>query len=284
MKKVLSIVIGAVLTATLFAGCSQTGTDFGTSSSQSSSKAALSGKITMSGSTSMEELVNALGEAFSKENTGVKVEVQGGGSGVGVTNAKDGISDIGNASRALKDSEKSLGLTETVICYDGIAIVVNPTNTVADLTKEQIAKIFTGEIKNWKEVGGPDATILVVGREAGSGTRDGFEEIVGVKEKCKYSVEVNETGIVKTKVGSEKYAIGYMSLGKVDSSVKALKVGGITPSEKTVLDKTYIIQRPFTCLTKTGSETELVKAFYTYILSDAGQAVVTKSGFVKLAK
>lgn len=282
MKKIISLLLAATLSLTLLAGCSQSGVDFGVSSGTSGSSAALSGKITMSGSTSMEDLVNALGSEFSKVNNAVRVEVQGGGSSVGVTNAKDGITDIGNSSRALKDSEKVFGLTETAIALDGIAIVVNPVNKITDLSKDQIAKIFTGQITNWKEVGGSDSTIVVVGREAGSGTRDGFESIVGVAEKCKYTVEVNETGVVKTKVASEKGAIGYMSLGKLDDSVKALKIGGVAPTEATVLDKTYIIQRPFVILTKTGSETALTKAFISFILSAQGQAVVAKDGYVKV--
>lgn len=280
-QKILSLLVTAALTAASFGGCAQTGTDILPSSSQSSS-APLSGKVTMSGSTSMEELVNALGAGFTKENPGVTVEVQGGGSGVGVTNARDGISDIGNASRDLKDSEKSFGLTETIVALDGIAVVVNPENTVTDLTDEQIAKIFTGEISNWKDLGGPDAAITVVGREAGSGTRDGFEGFIGAAGKCKYTVEVNDTGIVKTKVSSDKNAIGYMSLGVLDTSVKAIKVGGVDPTAENVTNKTYTFQRPFVCLTK-GDETELTKAFLAFILSDAGQAIVEKSGFVKVS-
>ncbi len=241
--------------------------------------APLTGKIVASGSTSMEDLMTALGEAFTVINPDVSVEIQGGGSSTGVKNASDGVTEIGNSSRALKAEEKTLGLTEHIIALDGIAVVVNAANTISDLTTAQIADIFTGKISNWKDVGGEDAAIVVVVRESGSGTRDGFEDILKIKDLCVETQVANETGIVKSTVAGNKLAIGYMSLGKVDSSVKALKVGGVTPSEATVLDKTYILQRPFLCLTK-DEESSLVKAFFTFIMSDAGQTLAEQKGYV----
>lgn len=285
MKKMHFLVTGIVLMATVFVGCAKKGVDFGfiptpKAGQSTPSQAAVSGSVTMSGSTSMESLVNALGDAFSKANDSkVTVDVQAGGSSVGVTNAKDGITDIGNSSRSLKDDEKAFGLKETVIALDGIAVVVNPANAVVNLTKDQIAKIFTGEIKNWKEVGGKEKAIVVVGREAGSGTRDGFEGLLKIKDKCKYTVEVNETGIVKTKVASEAAGIGYISLGVLDTTVKALQVEGVAPSEKTVKDTTYVLQRPFICLTK-AETTPQTTAFLDFMGSPAGQEIVQKKGFV----
>jgi phosphate transport system substrate-binding protein len=241
--------------------------------------APLAGKIVASGSTSMEELMTALGEAFTVINPDVSVEIQGGGSSTGVKNASNGVTEIGNSSRALKADEKSLGLTEHVVALDGIAVVVNAANPVSDLTTAQIADIFTGKITNWKDVGGQDAAIVVVVRESGSGTRDGFEDILKIKDQCVETQVANETGIVKSTVAGNELAIGYMSLGKVDQSVKALQVGGVVASEASVLDKTYILQRPFLCLTK-GEESGLVKAFFTFVMSDAGQTLVEQKGYV----
>ena len=187
----------------------------------------LTGKIIASGSTSMEDMMLALGESFMTVNPGVKVEIQGGGSGAGVKNASEGVTDIGNASRALKDEEKSLGLKDTIVAVDGIAIVVNPANKTTNLSSQQIADIYTGKITNWKDVGGDDAPIVAIMRESGSGTRDGFEEILGIKDATVGTEEVSETGIVKSKVAGNVNAIGYMSLGKVDQTVKSVRVDGV---------------------------------------------------------
>ena len=223
--------------------------------------------------------MTALGEAFTAINPKVAVEVQGGGSSTGVKNAKDGVSQIGNSSRALKTEEKSYGLTEYVIAIDGIAVVTNPANKVTNLTKAQLVSIFTGETTNWQAVGGADAPIVVILREAGSGTRDGFEELLAIKDKCKGTQEVNETGIVKSTVAGNANAIGYMSLGKVDATIKAVAVEGVVPTTATVTDKTYVLQRPFVCLTK-GTETDQVKAFISYIFSKEGQTMVVKKGYI----
>ncbi|MEA4889705.1 MAG: phosphate ABC transporter substrate-binding protein [Clostridiaceae bacterium] len=257
------------------------GSTTGSTAGAVTTAAKLSGKIVASGSTSMEELMQALGEAFSTVNTDVMVEIQGGGSSTGVKNVSEGVSEIGNSSRALKDDEKKLGLTSYVVAYDGIALVVNPANKVTALTSQQVKDIFTGKVTNWKDVGGTDAPIVVILRESGSGTRDGFEELLGIANQCVASQEVNETGIVKSTVAGNANAIGYMSLGKVDQSLTALTIDNVKPSEATVLDKSYKLQRPFLCLTK-GNESDLVKAFMTFILSDEGQAMVAKKGFVKV--
>lgn len=244
---------------------------------------ALSGKIVAAGSTSMEKVMKALGETFTKVNPGVSVEIQGGGSGAGVTAAAARTADLGNASRHMTDAEKTKTptLVETVVAIDGIAIVINPANTVKALTSKQIADIFTGVIKNWKEVGGADKPIAVIIRESGSGTRDGFEGILNIAGKTVPTQEVNETGIVKSTVAGNAQAIGYMSLGEIDSSVVAVGVDGIAATEANVKNTTYKIQRDFVCITN-GQPTGLTKTFLDYILSSAGQAVVVSQGFVKL--
>lgn len=234
--------------------------------------------ITVSGSTSMESLVKALGEAYL-EKTGNTVDVQPGGSGAGIDNVKKGVSQIGNVSRNLKDTEKSEGYNEYTVAIDGIAVIVNPENGITNLTKDQIVKIFTGEITNFKDLGGEDAEIVVVGREQGSGTRDGFESVLDIAEKAKYKSELNETGEVKNLVATTKNAIGYISLGYVDDTVKALSVDGITPSESTVQDQSYSIQRPFIMITAKEENAD-AKEFINYILSDEGQEIVSKKGYV----
>lgn len=266
MKKKLLAVGLAALCLMGFAGCG--------SSSEGT------GSITMAGSTSMESVAKAWGEDYLAKN-GVTISVQGGGSSAGVTSVVDGSAQVGMLSRDVKDEEKSDDLQVTQVAIDGIAIVVNPENGVEELSSEQIADIYTGKITNWKEVGGADEEIVVVGREAGSGTRDGFESILGVEEKCKYKAELNETGQVKSTVASTKGAIGYMSLGYVDKEVKAVKVDGVAPTEATVSDGSYKVQRPFIVVTKTDASDE-VKAFVEYMLSDEGQAIVESSHFVKV--
>ncbi len=250
----------------------------GSSSPTAARPAELSGKIVAAGSTSMEELMVALGEAFMAVNPQVTVEVQGGGSSTGVKNVDAGIIDIGSASRALKPEELTLGLNEHIIAIDGIVVAVHPDNPIQNLTTQQLVAIFTDKVNNWQEVGGADAPIVVVLREAGSGTRDGFEEILQIKDQSVGDQEVNETGVVKSTVSSNPYAIGYLSLGKLDDTIKAVAVDGVRPAEATVLDKTYKIQRPFLSLTK-GIETDLIQAFYDFIFSVEGQAMVEKKGF-----
>ena len=283
MKKILSVLLSVAMMSLVFTGCSS-GESSSTSSANGSSAAegssttsAISGTIKLSGSTSMEKLAKALGEDFTAKNPDVTVDVQLGGSSAAITNVNDGVSDIGNMSRDLKDDEKSMGFTEYKVALDGIGVIVNPSNTVEDLSLEQLAQIFTGEITNWSEVGGEDAQIVVVGREAGSGTRDGFESIVGVEDACKYQQELNETGQVQNAVASTPGAIGYVSTDYINENVKAVNVEGVAPSAETIKDGSYKLQRNFIMITK-GDEKPEVKAFLDYVLSDEGQAVVEQVG------
>lgn len=290
MKKLTSLLLAGVLVAGVLSGCGNTGgnSSSGSPSSQEpgssdSSTAALSGKVSMSGSTSMEEIAKALAEGFNAKYPDVAIDVQLGGSSTGVKNAQEGVSDIGNVSRALKDTET--GLDAETIALDGIAVIANTANPVEDLSTEQILKIYTGEITNWKDVGGDDAKIQVVGREAGSGTRDGFESVVGIKDNAKHDQELTSTGAVQTAVASTPGAIGYVSLANVDDTVKALKVGGVSPAIETVQDGTYTLQRPFIMVTKTGTELQpQVKAFLDFALSDEGQSIASQIGLVPLSK
>ena len=266
MKKIISIVLVAVMALSL-AACG--GND------------GLSGKVATDGSTSMQKVIMSLKETFEGENSGVEVTYNPTGSGAGITAVLEGRCDIGLSSRNLKDSEKEQGMVGTVLAYDGIAVIVNPENTVEDLTVEQIAAIYTGEITNWSEVGGIDAEIVLIGREAGSGTRGGFEEIVDVEDACQYRQELTSTGDVITAVSQNPGAIGYASLASVKDTVKAIKVGGVAPSDETVKNETYAIQRPFVLVTKEGVElSETAKAFFDFITSEAAREVITAAGVV----
>ncbi|MBO4938627.1 MAG: phosphate ABC transporter substrate-binding protein [Oscillospiraceae bacterium] len=266
MKKIICIALAAVMALSL-AAC-------GGSNS-------LSGKVATDGSTSMEKVIGALKETFEGENTGVEVTYNPTGSSSGIKAVQEGRCDIGLSSRALKAEEKEQGLVGTVLAYDGIAVIVNPENTVEDLTVEQIASIYKGEITNWSEVGGIDAGIVLIGREAGSGTRGGFEEIVGVEDLCQYRQELTSTGDVITAVSQNPGAIGYASLASVKDTVKAIKVGGVAPSEETVKDETYAIQRPFVLVTKEGTAlTETAQAFFDFITSEAAREVISAAGVV----
>ena len=291
MKKVISIALIAMLVVAM-AGCSQsqpaatTAAPAGTAAQttaapQTEAPAALSGTVATDGSTSMEKVIGALGEAFMEANSGVNFTYNPTGSGSGITAVSEGRCDIGLSSRALKDSEVASGLVGTVLAYDGIAVIVNPANTVEDLNIETIAKIYTGEITNWSEVGGADAEIVLVGREAGSGTRSGFEELTETVDKCKYRQELTSTGDVITAVAQNPDAIGYASLASVKDSVKALKVAGVTPSEETVKDGTYLIQRPFVLVTKEGvALSPVAQAFFDYATKGQANDIITASGVV----
>lgn len=252
-----------------------------TDAPETEAAAELSGTVSTDGSTSMEAVIGALGEAFMEANPDVNFTYNPTGSGSGIQAVQEGRCDIGLSSRALKDEEKEAGLTETVLCYDGIAVIVNPANTVEDLTVEQIAAIYTGEITNWSEVGGEDAEIVVIGREAGSGTRSGFEEITGTEDACQYRQELTSTGDVITAVSQNPGAIGYASLASVKDTVKAVKVDGVSPSEATVKDESYKIQRPFVLATQTGVELNPVaQAFFDYITSAEANEIIVAAGVV----
>lgn len=287
-KNILGITTAAAVFAGALAGCSSEGssTPANTSSTgtEGSSAAAveLSGSVTTGGSTSVEHVINAFIEAFMQENPDVDVTYDPTGSGAGITGAAEGTLDIGLSSRALKDDET--GLDATTFALDGIAIIVNNENTVEDLSLEQIKGLATGEITNWSEVGGPDAPVVLIGREAGSGTRDGFESIVDVKDACKYEQEIPSTGGVIAAVASNPNAFGYASLSAVDDSVKAVTVGGVAATEETVQDGSYQIQRPFVFVTKQGAElSDAAKAFMEFATSDAAADLIKNAGAVPLA-
>ena len=284
MKKLTCLGLSLALALGLFTGCGSSNQDQGSSSgSQSntndSSTVELSGTVNTDGSTSMESVVKALGEAFMELNPGVTVNYSGTGSGTGIQSAINGTCDLGLSSRALKDEEKQNGAVENIVALDGVAVVINPANGVEDLTVEQIAQIFTGEITNWSELGGTDGEIAVFGREAGSGTRGAFEEIVGVEDTCKYTNEYSSTGDVIGNVASNPNAIGYASLSAVNDTVKAVKVNGVAPSEDTVKDGSYEIQRPFVMVTKEGAElSEATQAFLDFAMSADAADIIAAAG------
>ena len=241
----------------------------------------LSGAVSTDGSTSMEKVIGGLGEMFMERNSGITFTYNPTGSGSGIKAVQEGRCDIGLASRSLKTEEAESGLTETVLAYDGIAVIVNPENPVSDLDVETIAKIYTGEITNWSEVGGNDAEIVLIGREAGSGTRDGFESITGTEDACQYRQELTSTGDVITAVSQNPGAIGYASVASVKDTVKALTVGGVTPSNETILDGTYVIQRPFVLVTKADAQlSAAAQAFFDYALSEDAHELIIAAGVV----
>ena len=282
MKRIMSIALCLVLALSL-AACGQTAAPAATTApvasaaptTEAPAAVKLSGTVATDGSTSMEKVIGALGEAFMEANPDTTFTYNPTGSGSGIQAVQEGRCDIGLSSRALKDAEKEAGLTETVLAYDGIAMIVNPANPVEDLSLEQIADIYTGKITNWSEVGGNDSQIVLIGREAGSGTRGGFEEIAGVVDACQYRQELSSTGDVITTVAQNPDAIGYASLAAVKDTVKALKVAGVTPTEATVKDGTYTIQRPFVLATKTDEKlNDVAQAFFDYATSaDAGEII-----------
>lgn len=294
MKKLISAALAASFACVAFAGCGSSAASSSTAPASAAPAASapaaaeapaateLSGKVTTGGSTSMEKVIGALQEVFMEQNGGVDVTYDPTGSGAGITGAQEGSLDIGLSSRALKDGET--GVSATVIALDGIGIIVNNANTVEDLTTDQIAAIATGEVTNWKEVGGPDAEIVMIGREAGSGTRDGFESILKVSDQCKYAQELTATGAVIAAVQANENAIGYASLAALDDSVKALKVNGIACTEETVKDGSYTVQRPFVFVTKDGAQqTPAVKAFIDFATSADAASLISNAGAVPVA-
>ncbi len=237
--------------------------------------------VSTDGSTSMEEVIGVLGEAFMNDNPGITFTYNPTGSGSGIQAVQEGRCDIGLSSRSLNDEEKASGLTETVLAYDGIAIIVHPENPVTDLSLEQIASIYKGEITNWNEVGGNDAEIVLIGREAGSGTRDGFESITDTEDACKYRQELTSTGDVLTTVASNPDAIGYASLAAVKDTVKAISVDGIVPDENTVKDGTYVVQRPFILVTRTdGKLSDAAQKFFDFATSETAVSYINSAGVV----
>ena len=263
-KKIITIMMAATLAITTLVRCG--GKETGT--------------VTTDGSTSMEKVIGSLGEAFQSE-TGNTFTYNPTGSGSGIQAVQEGRCDIGLASRDLKEEEKASGLNATVLAYDGIAIIVNPENPVVDLSLETIAKIYTGEITNWKEVGGNDAEIVLIGREAGSGTRDGFESITGTEDACQYRQELTSTGDVITTVSQNPDAIGYASVASVKDTVKAVTVDGVAATSETIKGGSYVVQRPFVLVTKADTElSETAQAFFEYITSTDANEIITAAGVV----
>lgn len=307
-KMILAAVGTAVMAAGMLAGCGNSSKETAaaqTTAAQTTtadSKAAdtteakaeekteaaadLSGTISMVGSTSMEKFANALSETFMEKYPKVTVTAEFVGSGAGVEAAANGTADIGNASRNLKDEEKAKGIAENIVAIDGIAVVVDPSNTVEDLTKDQLAGIYDGSVTNWKDVGGNDAPIVVVGRESGSGTRTAFEELLELEDKCRYANELDSTGAVMAKVASTPGAVGYVSLDVLDDTVKALKLEGSEPTEENIKAGAYFLSRPFVMATKgeISEQNDLVKALFDFIYSEEGAELVKSVGLISVEK
>ena len=267
-KKFVAMLMAGTMFAVALTGCGSSGGD--------------SGSISLAGSTSMEKLCEGMSESFMAENPDITVTVEYTGSGAGLESLAADSVDIGNASRGLKDEEKEQGLIENIVALDGIAVITDKDNAVKDISSENLAKVYKGEITNWKDLGGNDEQIVVIGREAGSGTRDAFEELMGVEDACKYSQELDSTGAVLAKVASTPGAIGYVSLDVVDDSVIGLKLNGVDPSEEEILAGNYILQRPFVMATKgeLSAQNELVKTWFEYIASDEGKQTIKSVGLI----
>ena len=306
--KVMAMIGSAVMAAGMLAGCENSGAAATTAATATTEKqtteakaeettkevateaksadADLSGSISMVGSTSMEKFANALSEAFMEKYPKVTVTAEFVGSGAGIEAVSNGTADIGNSSRNLKDEEKAKGVAENIVAIDGIAVVVDPANTVEDLTKDQLTSIYDGTVTNWKDVGGNDAPIVVVGREAGSGTRGAFEELLKLEDACKYSNELDSTGAVMAKVASTPGSIGYVSLDVLDDTVKALKLDGAEPTEENIKAGKYFLSRPFVMATKgeISEQSDLVKALFDFIYSDEGSELVKSVGLITADK
>ena len=306
--KVMAMIGSAVMAAGMLAGCGNSGAAATTAATATtaeqtteakaeettkeaateakSADADLSGSISMVGSTSMEKFANALSEAFMEKYPKVTVTAEFVGSGAGIEAVSNGTADIGNSSRNLKDEEKAKGVAENIVAIDGIAVVVDPANTVEDLTKDQLTSIYDGTVTNWKDVGGNDAPIVVVGREAGSGTRGAFEELLKLEDACKYSNELDSTGAVMAKVASTPGSIGYVSLDVLDDTVKALKLDGAEPTEENIKAGKYFLSRPFVMATKgeISEQNDLVKALFDFIYSEEGAELVKSVGLISVEK
>ena len=293
MKKVFALLLSLTMAMALLTGCGgdttteDTTTGDTTSGDTTQETTELSGTVSTDGSTSMEEVIGVLGEQFMAANAGVTVTYNPTGSGAGIEAVSNGSCDIGLASRALTDDEKAGGLTETIVALDGIAVIVNAENSVTDLSLEQIAQIYTGAVTDWSEFGSDAGTIAVIGRESGSGTRDGFESITGTEDQCVLAQELNSTGAVIEAVRTTPGAIGYASLSAVQDQegITVLTVGGVAPSEETVLDGTYAIQRPFVFATRTDEAlSEAAQAFFDFATSTAANDLIANAGAVPVAQ
>lgn len=284
-KKIMALAMSAVLSVGVLAGCGAKEESSEATQTESGSK------IVLVGSTSVDPLAQKLAEAYKVSNPGVEIEIQAVGSSAGIKAAIDGSASIGMSSRELKEEEIAEGVTPHVICKDGIAVAINPENPVQNLTKEQVQKIFLGEIKNWKEVGGNDEEIIVVSRESGSGTRGAFEEILKIEKEVEgkkisglveNALQAEGTGAVKANVASKSNAIGYVSLGYIDETIKTVQVDGVDATAENILSGTYPVARPFVLVTK-GDVSEIDQAFLDFVMSSEGQAEVEKDGYIKVA-
>ena len=292
MKKRMAALLFAGIMAASLAGCSSKPAETTAAATEAAATEAqaanadLSGSISMVGSTSMEKLANAISEAFMEKYPKVTVTAEFVGSGAGIEAVSNGTADIGNSSRNLKDEEKAKGVAENIVAIDGIAVVVDPANIVENLTKDQLTSIYDGSVTNWKDVGGNDAPIVVVGREAGSGTRGAFEELLKLEDACKYSNELDSTGAVMAKVASTPGSIGYVSLDVLDDTVKALKLDGAEPTEENIKAGKYFLSRPFVMATKgeISEQSDLVKALFDFIYSDEGSELVKSVGLITADK
>lgn len=290
MKKFIVLTLVALMALTMMVGCGteEAPADEATAAPATAAPAEeapaaeeLSGTVNVNGSTSMGDVIAALTEGFNEINPDVQINYTGSGSGAGIEGVLAGTCDLGLSSRALSEDEKGQGAVENIIAKDGVAIVINPENTVTDLTTQQIAAIYTGEITNWSEVGGPDAEIAVLGRDSASGTRSAFEEILGIVDSCVYLNEYSSTGDVIGNVASNPNAIGYASLSAVDDSVVAVAVNGVTPTEETVADGSFAIQRPFVIVTVEGTElSPAAQAFLDYAMSAEVADIIAAAGAV----
>ena len=281
MKKLLTVLLTVLMVLGLSACSNNSAADRNTDKENNQIET-LSGKLSLSGSTSMEKVCEALAEIFMEEYPDVTVTVEYTGSGAGIESVTNKMVDIGNSSRSLKDSEKEKGVVENVIAIDGIAVITNNSNEVENLTKEDLIKIYTGEIKNWEELGGKDENIVVLGREAGSGTRGAFEELLGIIDSCVYAGELDSTGGVKAKVASTEGTIGYVSLDVVDDTVKALKLDGVEATEANIKAGSYLLSRPFVMATngEISAQNEIVQTWFDYIKSAEGQEVIKSVGLI----
>ena len=297
VKKMMAILTAATMVAAGVMGCGSSDTNAGANNSndntttQTESQATdnhtadnteLSGSVTLAGSTSMEKLANAMNEAFMEKYPNVSATAEFTGSSAGIESLAAGSVDIGDALRALSDDEKGQGIVENIVAIDGIAVITDTDNTITDIKSEDLAKVYTGEITNWKDLGGKDEQIVVIGREAGSGTRDAFEELMDVKDSCKYAQELDSTGAVLAKVAATPGAVGYVSLDVLYDTVNGLKINSVEPTEENILAGTYVLQRPFVMATKgeISEQSEQVQAYFDFINSEDGQNVIKSVGLI----
>lgn len=297
VKKMMAILTAATMVAAGVMGCGSSDTNADANNSndntttQTESQATdnntadntdLSGSVTLAGSTSMEKLANAMNEAFMEKYPNVSATAEFTGSSAGIESLAAGSVDIGDASRALSDDEKGQGIVENIVAIDGIAVITDTDNTITDIKSEDLAKVYTGEITNWKDLGGKDEQIVVIGREAGSGTRDAFEELMDVKDSCKYAQELDSTGAVLAKVAATPGAIGYVSLDVLDDTVNGLQINSVEPTEEKILAGTYVLQRPFVMATKgeISEQSKQVQAYFDFINSEDGQNVIKSVGLI----